>query len=215
MSHINICPSISNDILKILNQKLSNMTEMEKLCVLTFDEMSVKTALRYDTVNDQFVGLEDYGNGCRGKGLANQALVVMIRSLTSKWKQAVGYYLACGGTRSGMLQKIVSDTTDLVAKAGGCVKVIVCHQGANNKAFYSMIGVTVEHPYFEHSSDQRIFCMFDPPHLFKSVRNNLLKYVFQIGENGQYVDWKYNSFTTETQNKHYDCVQNSRCGIWE
>jgi len=31
------------------------MTEMEKLCVLTFDKMSIKTALRYDTVNDQFV----------------------------------------------------------------------------------------------------------------------------------------------------------------
>ena len=39
------------------------MTEMDNLCVLTFDEMSVKTALRYDTVSDQFVGLEDYGNG--------------------------------------------------------------------------------------------------------------------------------------------------------
>jgi len=61
-----------------------------------------------------------------------------------------------------------------------------------------MIGVTVEHPYFEHSSGQRIFCMFDPPHLFKSVRNNLLKYVFQIGENGQYVDLQYIQ-------RFYDC----------
>jgi len=191
MSHINLSPGISNDILKILNRKLCNMTEMDKLCVLTFDEMSVKTALRYDTVSDQFVGLEDYGNGCRGHGLASQALVVMIRGLTSKWKQAVGYYLACGGTKSSMLQSIVSNSIDLVTKAGGCIKMIVCDQGANNRAFYSMIGVTVEHPYFEHSSGQRIFCMFDPPHLFKSVRNNLLKYVFQIGENNQYVDWKY------------------------
>jgi len=48
--------------------------------------------------------------------------VVIIRGLTSKWKQTVGYYLACGGTKSGMLQKIVSDTIDLVAKAGGVTR---------------------------------------------------------------------------------------------
>jgi len=189
LHNITVHPGISKDILHILSRKFSNMTDMEQLCVLTFDEMSIKTALRYDNVNDCFIGLEDFGDGCRGKGLANQALVIMIRGLTSSWKQAIGYYLAAGGTRSTTLQRIVIQAIDLISNAGGHVKLMVCDQGSNNRALFGQLGVTIERPYFSHASGE-IVCMFDPPHLFKSVRNNLLKYVFQIGD-GQYADWKY------------------------
>ena len=190
MHNINVYPGISKQILQILKKKFAHMSEISKLCSLSFDEMSIKTGLRYDCVNDCFVGLEDYGDGCRGKGLANQALVVMIRGLTSNWKQALGYCFAAGGTKSVMLQHIVTESIELVKEAGGHVKVIVCDQGSNNRALFSQLGITVEHPYFEHESG-KIFAMFDPPHLFKSVRNNLLKYVFQIGEDGHCVDWHH------------------------
>ena len=190
MRSLKVYPGISNDIVQILTRKFANMTEAGKLCVLTFDEMSIKAALRYDSVSDCFVGLEDYGNGCRGKGLANQALVLMIRGLTCNWKQAIGYYFSAGGTKCAMLQQIVNEAIDVVTEAGGHVKVIVCDQGANNRALFSQLGVTVEHPYFEHVSGE-IICMFDPPHLFKSVRNNLIKYIFQTGDNGKYVDWSF------------------------
>ena len=190
MYNVKVYPGISNDIVQILTGKLSNMTEMGKLCVMTFDEMSIKCALRYDSVNDCFVGLEDYGDGCRGKELANQAFVVMIRGITCNWKQALGYYLAAGGTKSRMLERIVTEAIDVVTKAGGHVKLIVCDQGANNRALFSQLGATVEHPYFQHVSSE-IVCMFDPLHLFKSVRNNVLKYTYQVGEDGRCVDWRY------------------------
>ena len=60
LHNITVHPGILKDILHVLSQKFSNMTDMEKLCVLTFDEMSIKAALRYDNVNDCFIGLEDY-----------------------------------------------------------------------------------------------------------------------------------------------------------
>ena len=43
------------------------------------------------------------------------------------------------------------------------------------------IGITPEHPWFIHN-DKKYFVMFDPPHLIKSVRNNLMKYSFRFGQ---------------------------------
>jgi hypothetical protein len=45
------------------------------------------------------------------------------------------------------------------------------------KCLTKELGVTVEMPYFKHPiTDEPVFAHFDPPHLFKSVRNNLLNY---------------------------------------
>ena len=65
----------------------------------------------------------------------------MIRGLTSSWKQAIGYYLAAGGTKSATLQRIVIQAIDLVSTAGGHVKLMVCDQGSNNIAFFSQLNV--------------------------------------------------------------------------
>ena len=45
--------------------------------------------------------------------------------------------------------------------------------GSNFLQFARIEGVTHENPYFV-VRDQKIFYMFDVPHLFKSLRNNLL-----------------------------------------
>jgi hypothetical protein len=89
--------------------------------------------------------------------------------------------LAAGGTNKIMLKHIITDAIDAVSKAGGQVKAIICDQGANNRALFSELGVTIEQAYFVHES-KPIICMFDPPHLFKSVRNNLVKYDLHIGK---------------------------------
>ena len=49
------------------------------------------------------------------------------------------------------------------------------------------LNVTPEQPWFIHNN-KKYFLMFDPPHLIKCVRNNLMKYCFIFG---QYVaTWK-------------------------
>jgi len=177
--NLNMKPGFSTEISQILSKKFSRMTQLSKYCVLTFDEMSIKTAIRYDSASDCFVGMEDYGSvGGRGKGLASQALV-MVHGLTHKWKQVLGYFLASGGTKAVMLKNIVCSAIDMISDIGGTVVAITCDQGANNRALFSNLGITVENPFFVHSS-AKIFCFFDPPHLFKSVRNNLMKHDIQI-----------------------------------
>ena len=53
---------------------------------------------------------------------------------------------------------------------------------------FKMFGVTAEKPWV-NVGDSLVHFMYDPPHLLKSVRNNLMKHRFEV--NGQIVDSKY------------------------
>ena len=54
-------------------------------------------ALHYDISRDIIVGLEDFGSGTRTNKVANSALVFLLRSISGKWKQPLGYVLVNGG----------------------------------------------------------------------------------------------------------------------
>ena len=70
------------------------MNEQEKQCTLCIDELSFKTNLFYDVKNDRIV--ENFGCGTRTNKVANQALVLLLRSISGKWKQLLGYALVNG-----------------------------------------------------------------------------------------------------------------------
>ena len=62
------------------------------------------------------------------------------------------------------------------------VKAVVCDQGSTNRSMYYLLGVSPARPFFELEG-QQIFCIFDAPHLLKSLRNNFLKYDFEVAGN--------------------------------
>ena len=78
------------------------------------------------------------------------------------------------------------------------VVCVICDQGATNMQMFRMFGVTTEIPCAEIDG-QNIFFMFDPPHLLKSVRNNLMKHNFEI--RGKLVKWQYISEFFEADHK--------------
>jgi len=89
LQNLNFHPGFHQVTLNALSSK--SMSPHEQLCVLLMDEISLKEAIHFDQNSDTMLGLEDYGF-CRGPGVANHATVVMIRGLTSKWKQPFGYF---------------------------------------------------------------------------------------------------------------------------
>lgn len=56
---------------------------------------------------------------------------------------------------------------------------VVCDQGSNNRGAFNLLGVTKESPFFE-ILNQKVFALYDVPHLFKSVRNNWLTGTFKL-----------------------------------
>jgi len=71
-------------------------------------------------------------------------------------------------------------TIQKLIECGLIPKVIICDQGSNNMKMRKLCGVTLEKPYITYNNE-KIFFIHNPPHLLKSVRNNLKKYTFTNG----------------------------------
>ena len=177
---------ISQAALKIIEQKVKQMSPRDKLCTLCMDEVSLKTHLFYSIKSDKIIGLEDFSL-YRTNKVATSALVLLLRSISGNWKQPIAYYLVNGGCPRDELESIIKGAIDKVESIGLNVVVVLSDMGSN---FYSLalhLNVTPEQPWFVHNN-KKYFLMFDPPHLIKCVRNNLMKYCFRFG---QYVAaWK-------------------------
>ena len=188
LSRLNIKPGFSESILALLAKKNRSMGSRDKQCVLLLDEMSLKTGLTYDASKDIIVGYENFGDLGTGKDLANSALVFMVKGLYGKWKQPIGYFLSHNTAPGVKLKTLVMSAIEKLSNIGLIVRVVICDQGSTNQQMFRLFNVTVDKPVAQLYGRQVVF-MFDPPHLLKSIRNNLMKYDFLIGD--KLVSWKY------------------------
>ncbi|RXG70056.1 DNA transposase THAP9, partial [Armadillidium vulgare] len=85
---VGVCPRLFS----VLSAKMLKVHEVDKICVLYIDEMSIKKSLEYNSRFGSILGFVDYGNGRREPKLANTALAFMVRSLHSNWKQAISFF---------------------------------------------------------------------------------------------------------------------------
>lgn len=168
-------PGPNEFIFSSLKLKVSNLSEMEKYCILSADEMSLKSFLFYSISKDEIVGL--HNTDTVQLKPASSALVFMIRSIRGNWKQPISYYFTNSGCSAVELKTIVHDIIKRLQDINLKICLFVSDMGSNFLQFARIEGVTHENPYFV-VRDQKIFYMFDVPHLYKSLRNNLLKYDF-------------------------------------
>ena len=122
MQKICIFPGFNANILAALRTKVSTLPS--PLCVLAFDEMSLKEEVTYNVELDQVEGFEDFGH-TRSQYVANHATVFMVRGLLQPWKQAVGYCLSSGPIQGTMLKQTLLECLEKLSDIGLDVKVIV------------------------------------------------------------------------------------------
>ena len=184
------CPVLLGTI-KIISGKLSMR---EKLCVLCLDEMYIRKHLSYNKKYDLIEGYENYGCSVQHKEepkLADNALVFMVRGLCVNWKQPIGYFFSSRGTPASVLKVLLLEACTKLAEAGLSLVAVICDQGIPNQRLYTELNVSPSQPYFE-CSGREIFTLHDPPHLLKSVRNNLQKYKIVFGDKKEKsASWNY------------------------
>ena len=61
------------------------------------------------------------------------------------------------------------------------MKCAVCDQGPSNQKLVKLLNATVDKPNFVQN-ENKVFVVYDPPHLLKSVRNNLQKHNFMLDD---------------------------------
>ncbi|KAK3801952.1 hypothetical protein RRG08_064546 [Elysia crispata] len=193
MRNINLRPGICEQLHQIFKMKVAVMSDLEKICALVIDEMALKKPLSYDSLNDKIEGIEDFGSLGRTQLCATEALVVMVRGIVFTWKQPLAYYLSSGPTKTHMLETVLKDIIIIRVRELG-----LNPKGTNNQAVVNKLGINRDKPYFL-INDEKIFVMFDPPHLLKSIRNNLKKSGFTM--DGKIISWKYIEMLYERDSK--------------
>jgi len=158
-------PGMSQLALDLLSAKASRFTTAERLCVVSFDEMSVGQRLAYDVKEDQVIGP------------FSKALVFMIRGLMSKWKQPI-YFDFDAKLTGDLIKSVIND----VEGVGYHVVACVCDMAGGNRGLLTSLGVTETQPNFNNPSNpsKSVWCFADVPHLLKLLRNNFVDYGFEL-----------------------------------
>ena len=185
-------PGFSQGAFNIIKSKVSQLPDQEKLVTLCMDEISLKTHLYYDIKVDKIVGLEDYGGGQRTNKVATSGLVFLVRSISGGWKQPLGYAIVNGACPRDEMEMLLREAIDKLEGIGLKVLVVVSDMGSNFQSLAKHLNITPSNPWFIHN-EKKYFVMFDPPHLLKCVRNNLMKYSFTFAFTISFAGFFYNS----------------------
>ena len=198
MKNIYIKPGKYQNLINLFKVKVKAMTFLERQCVLFFDEVSLKSGLKYNAQDDEVEGFEDFGHLGRSQKPATHGLLFMVRGLTLNWKQAVSYVLSCGPVCAKLLKPLLFDVIKDLYSIGVYLRIIVCDQGSNNCSLFKQLGITEQQPFF-FCENNKGFAMYEPQHLLKSVRNNLKKHGFSVGD--KLIQWDHIAKFYESDSK--------------
>ena len=140
--------------------------------MISLDEMSLRTGLKYDMPTGSIVGFESDGKP-QSKKLAPSAFCVMVNGIFKRYKYPIGYILSESAMKPSVIIKTIK-SIKVCEKAGLIVKMITSDQGSNFEKTFKQLGVTVDKPFFE-VDDKKLYVYRDPPHIIKNVRNFLEK----------------------------------------
>ena len=157
------CPGLTQPAIDAIANKVKTMNDNEKLCVISFDEISLKTNLSYQSNTDELIGLEDYGDGTKTNCLATSAIVFMACGLVKNWKQPLAFYLVNKSCSSFKVKEKLIEMIDIVEGIGLWVEAVISDIGSNFQKFVREMGITPENPWFFHKERKYVY-LLDMPH---------------------------------------------------
>lgn len=167
------------------------MSPKELQCILLFDEVAIKKNIDFSRKENLVEGFEDLGEFGRRPVLATETLVLMLRGIFSEWKIPISYYFSENGVNSTNLKDILFHNIASVFDCRFKVRAVVCDQSTTNQKLIKDLNITNEKPFFNFN-ENKIFTIFDVPHLIKNLRNNLMENDYILHEN--IISWSIINF---------------------
>lgn len=175
---------INEHIINNLSHQASKLKPNNRLCSLVFDEMALKPSLKYSKKDDFIFGFENFGKDQQTCRFSDHVLGFLLRGINRKWKQAVAYYFCQSTTKTPQLVKCIKEVITAIQSTGLQLLTTVCDPGGTNSAAIKILtnetknfclqNETENHYFGLVINNQEIIPMFDPPHLLKTMRNNLI-----------------------------------------
>ena len=144
------------------------MTEKQKIVVLSFDEVNTKGDISLDVTQDRVVGPHSDMN------------VMMVRGLYGNFKVPIW-----AGYDKKMTKEILETAIKALSEVGFHVIAIVCDMGTKNDKVKKELDVTIEKPWFQNPCADRpnskVYWYHCMPHLIKLMRNHFVDQGFVLG----------------------------------
>lgn len=206
-SRLNFRQGVLLDVIRIMKIAAVNFNELDKICVIQFDEMKIQTAFEYDKKNDQLIGP------------FKQMQVIMVRGLFKNWKQPI-YVNFDQIVTPEILYEVISILHDNSYKVVACVSDC----GGANIGLWKKLNISIENTYFLHpTTNDKIYYFADAPHLLKLTRNWLIDtgFVLSDGSNVNSTPLKELLKITKSEistchklsEKHIECVKAERQNV--
>ncbi|CAH2107477.1 unnamed protein product [Euphydryas editha] len=181
---ITIRPGLNPAIFDKIKDTASKLGREDKLCQIMFDEMSVSPSLHFDTGLDEICGFEDFGEANRNNNIADHVILFIIKGIKAQYKQPVCFAFCKSATKAVILKNLLKKIIEELFAAGLIVISTVCDQSTiNNKVINDLLEETKANYYRKGEearelafeiANKKIYPLFDPPHLLKGIRNNLI-----------------------------------------
>lgn len=160
------------EVFAIMYGKVEHMSTLERIAVISFDEMYLSKRIEFEPKSEQILGP------------CNNVQVMCARGLFSQWKQPIFFEFNCDMTVNILLTAIKK-----MYDAGFIVVAFVSDLGSKNRTLHKELQLTPSKPYFEHPNIDggKIFAFADVPHLLKLIRNHFLDSTLNLAD-GSVVD---------------------------
>lgn len=183
-----------------------------------FDEMSLEAGLHYDPQKDIIFGMEDLGEDKRHISFADHVLTFMIKGIRKTYNQPISFYFVNGTIKTKDLVCTLKNVIKTLTNIGLEIIATVSDQGSTNVAAINYLRLesmklsqseNIENFYGGNIiDDYEIIHIYDPPHLLKSIRNNLLNKSVQFTWRGktQTAIWTYifNLYNLDKKNENVE-----------
>lgn len=125
------------------------------------------------------------GEGQRTQEIADHANVFMVKGLFRQWKQPICYTFTGGPHKSHSLKDLIKVLIEKCHNIGLKIMTTVCDQGGANQAAINQLIKERQESCLKNGTEDKFFGflvnnaevipLYDVPHLFKGLRNNLLR----------------------------------------
>eukprot|EP00795_Rhopilema_esculentum_P017480 gene17480-9089_t len=207
-------PSVGfkKEVLEDLKHQGSQLKGIAKYVVLMLDELSVQDDLVFNNSTNELVGFVNLGEDLNQifkkkatDSIASHALVFMVCGIASKLKFSLGYFATTTATAAMLYPLVWRAVGYCEGFAGLKVIGVVSDKASGNQKLYRILCPEQDVSYKTVNvfcgEERPLFLFSDPPHLIKTVRNNLASSGFdkkRLLWNGKEMTWSHISSLFES-----------------
>lgn len=181
ISDVSFQPGICHATIDSLGEFLTGVGPKDTSVVLMFDSMYLRGLYEYDRFSDSVLGVQAISEEKRSNQRAQCLLVFMVRSIIGGWIQIIGHHFTKAAYPKEDLDKLLKSYLTALTRASIDCKAVICDQEPGHVSLFKSLGVTRLTPFVRcPSSGKKVYVMYDPPHLLKSARNNLIASEFVV-----------------------------------